>query len=250
MTFEDTARAWTRHGAADPLWAVLVDPAKRGERWDVDDFLDTGRQEVDEALDVLARLGGTPARAEVALDFGCGAGRLTQALATHYEKVIGLDISEPMLATARRLDRSGGRAVFQHNATADLSVIPSASIDLVFTSIVLQHVPPDAAKSYLLEFGRVLRPGGAAIIVMPSSIRPTLQGILFRYAPPAVVEALQQRLLHYPAPMRMNTMPARIMTSHLSRSGLRLLGTTDEPQHGRHWNFTRYYAVRPSAPSS
>ncbi|MBL7497298.1 class I SAM-dependent methyltransferase [Frankia sp. CNm7] len=245
MSLEDTARDWTRHGNDDPLWAVLVDPAKRGGGWDIDDFLATGKEDVDTALGVLDRLGGTPTQTGVALDFGCGAGRLTQALAAHYDKVIGLDISEPMLATARRLDRTGGRADFQHNATADLAAIPTASVDLVFTSIVLQHVPPDAAEKYLLEFGRVLRPGGAAIILMPTGIRPTIQGLLFRYAPPAVVGALQQRLLHYPAPMQMNTLPVRIMTSHLSRAGLRIIGTTDEPQHAPHWNFTRYYAIRP-----
>jgi len=39
-------RDWTRLGEADPLWAVCVDPARHGGRWDVQEFLATGRAEI------------------------------------------------------------------------------------------------------------------------------------------------------------------------------------------------------------
>jgi cyclopropane fatty-acyl-phospholipid synthase-like methyltransferase len=52
-------------------------------------FADGTRERVD-VLDVRG-----PRRLE-ALDFGCGIGRITQALAAHYASCVGLDISEEM----------------------------------------------------------------------------------------------------------------------------------------------------------
>ncbi|HEY8503891.1 MAG TPA: class I SAM-dependent methyltransferase, partial [Gemmataceae bacterium] len=184
-----------------------------------------------------------------ALDFGCGAGRLTQALARHYEKVIGVDISLPMLETARRLDRSGGRCLFVHNSRPDLANIPDASVDLVFTSLVLQHIPPDIAETYLREFGRVLRPGGSLVVLMPAATRATIPGLVFRYAPPSVVGLLQKHILRYPAPMRMHTLPSPRMHAILGEAGMVVLGSTDETGYGDHWRFVRYYAIRPAIPS-
>lgn len=244
MTVHDIREDWTRLGEEDPLWAVLVAPGKRGGGWDTDEFLATGKQEVDAAMACLATFGGTPAEHTRALDFGCGAGRLSQALAAHFDEVIGVDIAEPMLATARRLDRTGGRCTFVLNERPDLAVIPDGHVDLVFTSLVLQHIPPALAEDYLREFSRVTRPGGAVVFLVPTSTRLTPQGLLFRYAPHGLVRWLQQKVLRYPAPMRMHTMPDAKARRILASAGLSVVGTTEEPEHGPHWRFTRYYAVK------
>src|SRR3954447_8717775 len=97
MSFDQVRADWTRLGAEDPLWAVLVDPDKRGGRWDAEEFLAVGRRDVEAHRQWLARL-GLPTTWSTALDFGCGAGRLTQALAAHADEVIGVDVSAPMLA--------------------------------------------------------------------------------------------------------------------------------------------------------
>ncbi len=44
-----------------------------------------------------------------ALDFGCGVGRLTQALARHFNIVDGVDIAPSMIELANQFNRSGGR---------------------------------------------------------------------------------------------------------------------------------------------
>jgi hypothetical protein len=46
MSFEQVRADWTRLGAEDPLWAVLVADGKRGGRWDVEEFLALGRTDV------------------------------------------------------------------------------------------------------------------------------------------------------------------------------------------------------------
>src|SRR3954468_6864411 len=82
MSFEQVRADWTRLGAEDPLWAVLVEDGKRGGRWDVDEFLALGRADVERARGILAEQ-GLPTTWNRVLDFGCGAGRLSQALAEH-----------------------------------------------------------------------------------------------------------------------------------------------------------------------
>jgi hypothetical protein len=75
----DSQALWDRHAAADPLWAILSDPAKKDRAWNLGRFFETGVAEVGGLLYELTTHGVDPAR-ESALDFGCGVGRLAQAL--------------------------------------------------------------------------------------------------------------------------------------------------------------------------
>nr|WP_179822496.1 class I SAM-dependent methyltransferase [Nocardiopsis aegyptia] len=236
---EQVRRDWTRLGSAEPLWAVCVDPGKRGGGWDDDEFLASGRAEIDPALARLEELGARPGRGRV-LDFGCGAGRLSNALAAHFDRVDGVDISAPMLAEARRLDRSGGRITFHLNARPDLSLFEDDSFDLVYTDLVLQHLPPELAEGYLREFARVVRPGGALVLGVPESERRTFKGLVFRYAPWPLVALAQRVLLRYPAPMRMHTLATERIAALVP--GGRILAS-DEYWGGDHWRHLRHYVV-------
>ncbi|EOR70490.1 ubiquinone/menaquinone biosynthesis methylase [Thermobifida fusca TM51] len=243
VSLDEIRKDWTTLGAAAPLWAVCVDPAKRHGGWDDDEFLASGRAEIDAAMARLAELGIAHGR-ERALDFGCGAGRLSNALAAYFDRVVGVDISAPMLAEARRLDRSGGRIDFLLNDAPDLKIFPDASFDLVYTDLVLQHLPPPLARGYLAEFARVLRPGGALVAGMPATERRTVKGLVFRYAPHRVIRFIQRVLLGYPAPMRMHTMPPEQMRELLASHGVRVVSAEEYAgdDHGTHWVHMRYYA--------
>src|SRR4051794_9676035 len=237
--FEQVRRDWTELGAADPLWAVLVDADRRGGRWDVEEFLELGRRDVAAARDWLAELGRPTSWGRV-LDFGCGAGRLSQALAEHAEEVVGVDVSASMLDTARALDRSGGRCTFVLNEAADLRAFADASVDLVFTERVLQHLPGALVEAYLGEFLRVLRPGGVAVLHCTTRPLWTSRGIVWRVAPAPLVRWAQRRLLGYPAPMRMTALPPERLASVVARHGGRVLDSrpVDEPE--THWEARRY----------
>jgi SAM-dependent methyltransferase len=76
-----------------------------------------------------------------AVDFGCGASRLTQALARYFEHVTGVDISAPMIELARAHDRTGGHYEYLINTRPDLSALPSASFDFIYSNMTLQHMP-------------------------------------------------------------------------------------------------------------
>ena len=163
-------RDWEELAAEDPLWAVLTDPARRRTGWDVHEFLETGEREIAELLARGEEL-GLPARNGSALDFGCGAGRLTRALAARFGSCVGVDISERMVEEARRLagDRQG--CEFRVNETGDLRQFTDGSFDLVYSTLVLQHLPSRGlVAAYVAEFVRLLAPGGAAVFQLPSSL--------------------------------------------------------------------------------
>jgi 2-polyprenyl-3-methyl-5-hydroxy-6-metoxy-1,4-benzoquinol methylase len=86
----------------DPLWAILTDPSRKGNRWRLDEFLATGESEIDHCLRFLARRGLSPIDSAVALDFGCGVGRLTRALARRFDRVYGVDAAPTMIENIER----------------------------------------------------------------------------------------------------------------------------------------------------
>ena len=165
--------AWEDWGLVDPFWAVLSWPGMQHGAWDVDAFFATGVAVVLELL-AHARLLGRPAVQQTALDFGCGIGRLTRALAPHFDRTYGLDIASTMVTEARRLDAELGPsgAEFLVHEPGRLAA-RSGSVDLLTCVLVLQHLPSRAAiAGYLREFVRVLAPGGVAVVQLPVHVPP------------------------------------------------------------------------------
>jgi SAM-dependent methyltransferase len=177
-------RRWTRLGAADPLWAALTGPG-RG-RWDPVEFLRTGRVEVAGVLELLARRGVAP-KLGAALDFGCGPGRLTAGLAAAgFGRVVGVDVAPTMLARARELV-DDDRCEFVLDTGEELATVPDASMDLVYSSRVLQHLPPQLARGYVRHFLRVAAPGGLVVFQLPQGpVGPV--GTLMRALPAAALD--------------------------------------------------------------
>ncbi len=237
------ARDWATLGAEDPLWAVCVDPGRRGGRWDVGEFMASGQAEVTAALDRLEQLRICPART-AALDFGCGVGRLTAALAGHFDSVTGVDISQPMLDRAEGVLAGRPGCTVLHNASPDLRVFPDASFDLVYSSLVLQHMPRALAFGYLAEFIRVARPGGAVVIVVPDAHRLTPAGAVYACAPRCVTGLLQRKIFGYPAPMQMTTLPARRVRRAAQSGGARLVASDPRSGVGEHWRMRCHFIVK------
>ena len=94
MRLSEVQRFWDRQAHADPMWAILTDPAKAGGRWDADEFFATGTREIGVFMEQAAEW-GAPASRRSALDFGCGIGRLSQALSDDFEQVYG---AQPVLS--------------------------------------------------------------------------------------------------------------------------------------------------------
>jgi len=162
----DVRNNWDALGRENPLWAILSSQ----DEWEIGAFFETGREEIREMLAQLEELGLRPGGR--ALDFGCGAGRLTQALADHFDSVVGVDVARSMITLADECNQLGRRCHFVLNEAADLSCFEDASFDFLYTNIVLQHVGTELAKGYLNEFFRVVAPGGIMVFQVPSHLVP------------------------------------------------------------------------------
>lgn len=237
-SFEDVRRDWVRLGEEDPLWAVYVAADKRGGRWDPEQFLATGRADVAASVRWLTELGSGPRWGRV-LDFGCGAGRLSQALAEHADEVVGVDVSPPMLEVARRLD-SSGRCTFVLNESQDLGRFPAESFDLVYSELVLQHLPAPAIDGYLAEFVRVLRPGGVALLQCTTRPLWTFKGAVWRLAPGGLIRLAQRVFLGYPAPMRMTRYAPARLRSVVAAAGGSVVAARTVDDRSTHWRSTRF----------
>jgi ubiquinone/menaquinone biosynthesis C-methylase UbiE len=98
------------------------------------------------------------------LDVGCGTGHTTLAVARRADSVVGIDLTEEMLAQARRLATERGIENV-HFVQGDAEAIPfaDASFDAVVSRYSAHHFPhPERA---LGEIARVLRPGGTFLVV-------------------------------------------------------------------------------------
>lgn len=227
------------------MWAALTLPGKsnRDTPWTEAEFLATGRDEIDAVLARLDELNVPPNRG-TALDFGCGPGRLTAALAAAgFSRAIGLDISPSMLDTARRLvagaaPRIQKRCEFRHNDGPLLAGIADASVDLVYTCRVLQHMPPALAAGYLREFYRVTVPGGLVVFQLPVEPAPGVVGGLLRRLPAPVLNRLRHG-------MQMHGTPPTEVTATVAAAGARTVAIEPDTSAGPRWRSHLYVTEVP-----
>lgn len=236
-------RIWGALGQDDPLWAVLSHPDKRGGRWDVEEFLATGKAEIDSRLAQLAASGFPRARRS-AIDFGCGAGRLTRALAAHFDHVVGLDVSPSMIAAANQLNADVANIEFRENAESNLASISDASVDFVFSHITLQHIPTPLAISYADEFLRILAPGGVAVFQFVDGSDDSWRGRLFGRVSNRWLNPLRRLLWRRREVFEMHELPERALREALEAyPALELLAAVDDRAAGKGWSGRRWSVV-------
>ena len=132
------------------------------DEWCPEQFLASGEESVRQLiLDDMGSIGhGIPPTEMRALEIGCGAGRMTRALAKVFGEVHGVDISSGMIERARELLADCSNVHLYQNNGMDLSELGDSEFDFAFSFIVFQHIPSRAIiESYIREAYRVLRPG-------------------------------------------------------------------------------------------
>lgn len=243
MGLDHVRKTYEEFGEKDPFFAVLSDSSRRGGKWDAEEFFATGRAEIKAAMADLDALGCIPP-ANRALDFGCGVGRLSQALADHFESVTGVDISSSMLRVAREQNRHGSRVQYVHNTVPNLAQFDSGSVDFVYSNIALQHTPRDTAESYISEFFRLLRPGGIALFQVPDgpnhppgSLRAALAA--FRRGP---LRRLWKRI-RGKAPVEIHHVPKPVVEALAAQGGCDVVNATDIAEGQKRWG-SFWYCVR------
>ncbi len=166
MVLQKHKRDWEELGNLNPLWSILT----YHREWDVNEFFQTGEQEIQTVMEHAKQMGYPRTRGKV-LDFGCGAGRLTRALSNYFPQCYGVDIAESMIALAKELNQSFTGCMFSVTSEQHLQMFPNDSFDMIYTNIVLQHLPNEQAiKSYIAEFSRILKKEGLLVFQLPSYI--------------------------------------------------------------------------------
>ncbi|XP_078509925.1 uncharacterized protein LOC144769629 [Lissotriton helveticus] len=89
------------------------------------------------------------------VDVGCGNGQSTQAMAAHFQKVIGIDISEAQIQVAKSV--ASPPNVFYQVAPAEKLPLDDGSVDLITASVAVHFFN---IKEFLKEVDRVLKPNG------------------------------------------------------------------------------------------
>jgi SAM-dependent methyltransferase len=130
--------------------------------WTDEDFFASGEKAVSEDIltDMTNICQGKDPSAMRVLEIGCGAGRVTRALAGLFGEVHAVDVSGEMILRARQAlaDRPNAH-VYQNNGY-DLTVVPPLEFDFAYSSIVFQHIPSrEVIENYVREAHRLLRPG-------------------------------------------------------------------------------------------
>jgi SAM-dependent methyltransferase len=130
--------------------------------WTDEEFFRSGENTV--AEEVLTDLGNicqgkAPGEMRV-LEIGCGAGRVTRALAKFFHEVHAVDVSGEMVRLATQALNGYSHAFVYQNNGRDLEVVPALDFDFAFSSIVFQHIPSrEIIENYVREVHRLLRPG-------------------------------------------------------------------------------------------
>lgn len=109
---------------------------------------------------------------ETVLETGCGTGHclveLTRGIGEQ-GKVVGVDISENMLAEARKLSPQNMEL---HQCDAAKLAFADATFDGIFTSFTLELFDTPELPGVLAEWRRVLKPGGRLVVVAISKEEP------------------------------------------------------------------------------
>jgi 2-polyprenyl-3-methyl-5-hydroxy-6-metoxy-1,4-benzoquinol methylase len=93
--------------------------------------------------EVMSLTKGYEGRSQNALDFGCGVGRNTVALAKDYENVMGFDLPS-MLSLVPEENK-----LSNINYSSDWDSIKSSKFDVVLASLVFQHIDDAELEAYL-----------------------------------------------------------------------------------------------------
>lgn len=96
------------------------------------------------------------------LDYGCGAGFLAKIVSAHVQKVYAVDVSLGVLECARILN-SAENIDYLHVDDLELNSVPDASLDIIYSFAVVQHVTSQVFKEILKRCFAKLKPGGKIV---------------------------------------------------------------------------------------
>jgi SAM-dependent methyltransferase len=188
---EDMRRYWDARAREDAFF--FVDSRQPYRSPDTDRFW-----AVEDAMNsLLGGLGVELRRTDTVLEIGCGLGRITRVLGDRARRVIALDISQEMLARARRHNPGLHNVQWLLGDGVSLAGVPDGTIDACVSVVVLQHMPdPSLTLGYVREVGRTLRPDGWAVLQVSNDLRGHRRRVGLRHRVKALTGRAPRGLTH------------------------------------------------------
>ncbi|MEP7288283.1 MAG: methyltransferase domain-containing protein [Chloroflexota bacterium] len=163
----DSDKQWERFGREDPYFGVLTSERFRYDKLSdvaISAFFESGENHIDGVLKTIQKHVDSHFNPHECLDFGCGVGRLVIPLARRFPHVVGLDVSESMLAEAKKNCK--------HYDIHNVSLVQSdddlknvnQTFDFIHSVIVFQHI--DTRRGYHIaeQLIQRLNVGGIAVL--------------------------------------------------------------------------------------
>lgn len=169
--FGKVSAQWHHLGETEPHWSVITNESYFQETFHANRsaFYASGEAEVKMFDATLARAGVSTTDLNTCVELGCGVGRATAPLARRFAKVVGVDISASHLAVADDYLKGTGLANVQLEQLHSVEDVPLlGGFDVLYSRIVLQHNPPPVMARLLTDLLGQLRPGGVALIQVPT----------------------------------------------------------------------------------
>jgi len=171
---------WVFWGKTDPLWAVASHPGRErhgANPWRDADFYKNGDADWQGFLRHWQQFG---VDRECCVEIGCGAGRMTKALAHTFGHVHGVDVSPGMIDYARAHINEPN--ISFHLGDGERFPLPDASVTAVFSTHVFQHFESVAdSVPVFRDVARILRPRGSLMIHLPLYMYPHPTSRLTRF---------------------------------------------------------------------
>jgi ubiquinone/menaquinone biosynthesis C-methylase UbiE len=130
-------------------------------------------------IDLMHRALGSSAVRDI-LDFGCGIGNTTRAIAARFPeaRTTGYDASAESIAVAEHM--SASKRVPLRFVAGSGNDLPFAdeSFDVVFAACVFHHIDRSDHLHWAGELRRVLRPGGTAFVFEHNPLNPLTRRVV------------------------------------------------------------------------
>jgi ubiquinone/menaquinone biosynthesis C-methylase UbiE len=148
---------WNKRAKEDALFYV----SSFRKDWDDNLFYQWGEIQTQRVIDDFLKTFNVDPSELVILEIGCGAGRMSRALASRFKLVFAYDVSEEYILIAEEKNRHFNNIVFTVNDGSSFPEINDESIDFVFSGWTMQHMPTkNTVIKNIREISRVLRNGG------------------------------------------------------------------------------------------
>ena len=134
---------------------------------------------------------------------------------------------------------------FVENVHGDLRFLADASVDLIYSVIVLQHMSAELQRLYIAEFMRALVPGGLAVFQVACGHTHDWHGALHRL-PNALLNVLRRLRYTSRAAFEMHVIDEEAVRDVIVSAGGRIARVDDDRCAGAGFVGRRFFVTRSS----